>query len=66
MKITFAELLALLLIGLKLTNYIDWSWWFVLMPLFLPIVIALLIIAVAVITGSFIGMYSVIKKERYK
>lgn len=32
-------LLTLLFVGLKLTGYIDWSWWFVLMPAYiLPLV----------------------------
>lgn len=38
----FLSLLTLLFIGLKLTGYIDWSWWFVLMPAYLiPVVIVL-------------------------
>lgn len=34
MNITFLELLTILFIGLKLTNYINWSWFIVLMPLY--------------------------------
>lgn len=30
----FVGLLGLLFIALKLTGYIDWSWWYVLMPLY--------------------------------
>tara|TARA_R110000850_G_scaffold29568_1_gene81600 strand:+ start:270 stop:713 length:444 start_codon:yes stop_codon:yes gene_type:complete len=33
MKSYFAGSLAVLLIGLKLTDYIDWSWWLVTFPL---------------------------------
>ncbi len=29
--------IAILFIALKLTNYIDWSWWWVLAPLWVPI-----------------------------
>ena len=29
---SFTILLTILFIGLKLTGYIDWSWWFVLSP----------------------------------
>ncbi len=29
----FLHWLTLLFLGLKLTHYIDWSWWFVVMPL---------------------------------
>jgi len=39
----FLGLLTVLFIGLKLTDFIDWSWWFVMMPLWaLPIVIIVL------------------------
>lgn len=51
----FLGLLAILFIGLKLTGYIDWSWWWVTAPLWAPlaigVVISLLIfIAAAVIS----------------
>jgi len=29
----------LLFVALKLTKYIDWSWWFVLTPLYIPIIL---------------------------
>jgi hypothetical protein len=29
----FASILTTLFIGLKLTDYIDWSWWWILSPL---------------------------------
>lgn len=32
MKIGFVGLLTLIFITLKLTGYIDWSWWLVLLP----------------------------------
>lgn len=38
--IGFAGLLTVLFIGLKLTGYIAWSWWWVLSPLWIPICIA--------------------------
>lgn len=31
---SFFGLLTILFIGLKLTNYIAWSWWLVLLPLY--------------------------------
>jgi hypothetical protein len=34
--VSFLGLLALLFIGLKLGNVIDWSWWLVLSPLWGP------------------------------
>lgn len=45
---SFPSLLALLFIGLKLTGHIDWSWWWVLSPLWSRVLIVLLIIAAAV------------------
>ena len=44
--IDFIGLLTILLIGLKLTNHIDWSWWWVLGPLWIPIVTALAVVFV--------------------
>lgn len=32
----FVTLLGLLFIGLKLAGVIDWSWWWVLLPLWIP------------------------------
>lgn len=35
-------LLGVLFVGLKLTNYIDWSWWWVLSPFWIPFALLLL------------------------
>jgi hypothetical protein len=43
----FAGMLAVLFIGLKLTNYIDWSWWWVLSPLWIGFAMVLVILVVA-------------------
>jgi hypothetical protein len=42
--IGFAGLLTIVFITLKLTGYIDWSWVWVLAPLWIPIVLVLLFI----------------------
>ena len=42
--IGFTGLLAIVFITLKLTNYIDWSWWWVLAPLWVPFALAILFI----------------------
>jgi hypothetical protein len=34
LKVYFLYTLTILFIGLKLTHYIDWSWWFILLPLY--------------------------------
>ena len=38
-------LLAVLFIGLKLTDNIDWSWWWVLSPMWIPLLLALALVA---------------------
>lgn len=52
--IGFAGLLTVLFIGLKLTGYIDWSWWWVLSPLWISFgfVIAVLAVAGLIILGA--------------
>ncbi len=42
--IGFTGLLAIVFITLKLTNYIDWSWWWVLAPLWVPFALVILFI----------------------
>lgn len=39
--IGFAGMLTILFIGLKLTHYIDWSWLWVLSPIWLPFTVLL-------------------------
>jgi len=52
--IGFCGMLTILFIGLKLTNYIDWSWWWILSPLWIPIAAALSIVAaITLIAGIF-------------
>lgn len=40
-------LLGVLFIALKLTGYINWSWWWVLSPFWIPVEIVLLILLIA-------------------
>jgi hypothetical protein len=42
--IGFFGLLTIVFITLKLTNYIDWSWWWVLAPIWMPFAIILIFI----------------------
>jgi hypothetical protein len=37
--IGFSGALAIVLITLKLTGFIDWSWWWVLFPIWIPVLI---------------------------
>ena len=49
--ISFLGMLTILFIGLKLTNYIDWSWWWVLAPLWLPFAIGFGAVALIALVG---------------
>lgn len=42
----FLSMLTVLFIGLKLTGHIDWSWWWVLAPIWMPIALVLGVLAV--------------------
>jgi len=44
--IGFCGLLAIVFIVLRLTGYIEWSWWWVLAPLWIPTVIILVVLAI--------------------
>ena len=46
--ITFLGALQVLFIALKLTNYINWSWWLVMSPFFVPCAVMLAIAALVV------------------
>lgn len=50
--IGFCGLLTIAFIVLKLTHYIDWSWWWVASPIWLPIV-AVIAFLLACIVGIF-------------
>ena len=51
-SIGFFGLLTLIFITLKLTGYIDWSWWLVLLPLFIPVIIIFAILAIMFSLGA--------------
>jgi hypothetical protein len=44
--IGFTGMLTILFIALKLTNYVEWSWWWVLSPSWLPLALILGFVAV--------------------
>jgi len=55
--IGFSSLLLLAFIILKLTHVIDWSWWWVLAPLWIPIGIYLILLVV-------LGIVKIIVKRK--
>jgi len=48
----FCSILTLIFITLKLTDNIDWSWWWVLSPLWIPVCIVLLVALLIVAAGG--------------
>ena len=42
--IGFSGLLTVLFVGLKLTNYIDWSWWWVVSPIWVTLLVVLFVL----------------------
>lgn len=49
-------LLGVLFVALKLTGYITWSWWLVLLPFYGFIALVLAIGAIAILVGMIIGI----------
>ena len=57
--ISFVGLLTIVFITLKLTGYIDWSWWWVLSPIW----ISSAIVAVVLVVGMFcVFLYHMLKR----
>lgn len=50
--IGFSGLLTIVFIVLKLTGYIAWSWWWVLSPAWISVLVFLLILGGAVLFGA--------------
>jgi hypothetical protein len=63
--IGFAGLLTILFIGLKLTNHIDWSWLWVLSPLWIGFAIVACIAVISLlVTGFFAGLVALLNRSR--
>lgn len=60
--IGFGGLLFLVFLVLKLTHVIDWSWWWVTSPLWVPFSISVIIIA---IVGIVIFINNILDKEYF-
>jgi hypothetical protein len=59
--IGFTGLLTILFIALKLTHVIDWSWWWVLAPIWIGFALALVIFA---LVGAGFGIAALVKRAR--
>lgn len=42
-----STLLLVLFVGLKLTGYINWSWWWVLSPFWIPLIFVIVVLGIA-------------------
>ena len=62
--IGFLGLLALLFIGLRLGNVIDWQWIWVLCPLWIPIAISMIAIAIILLGAIISGCCSYLSERR--
>lgn len=45
-----STLLLVLFVGLKLTGYITWSWWWVLAPLWIPLCFSMIVLLIVCAT----------------
>ena len=52
--IGFSGLLVIVFIALKLTNVIDWSWWWVLSPIWISLLIFLFVLFISLIIANFL------------
>jgi uncharacterized membrane protein len=59
--IGFVGLLTILLIGLKLTGNIDWSWWWVFSPMWISV-----LVFVAVVSIIFLVAFAIDHRNRVK
>jgi len=59
-------MLTVLFVGLKLTHYIDWSWWWVLSPTLVPIGLLLLIVLSLALWAAGCDLLDLMEKKREK
>lgn len=62
--IDFFGLLAVLFIGLKVTGYLDWSWFWVLSPIWIPFTFVIILIAIAALALSINKVIIRVKNKR--
>lgn len=56
--ISLPTILFIVFLILKLTNNIDWSWWWVTSPLWIPFAVAVVILIICAIFYSILSSYS--------
>jgi hypothetical protein len=55
-SIGFFGLLTIVFVTLKLTNYIDWSWWWILSPLWIPVSLVIFVALITAIVLEYKGL----------
>ena len=65
-SLSFGGALFLLFLGLRLTDNIDWKWYWVAAPLWVPISIAVSIIVLTMLVAAIGGLFSGIAKGTKK
>ena len=61
--ISFCGLLTIVFIALKLTGFIDWSWWWVLAPIWIPPAFVIAICLLITLLALFIGVDTHLTKK---
>jgi len=61
--IGFCGLLAIVFITLKLCSVIDWSWWWVLCPLWIPVAILFVVLASLGVLAAGIGLVQYLRQK---
>ncbi len=51
--IGFSGLLTIAFVVLKLTNQIDWNWWWVLSPIWIPLALIVFIVLIIILFKAF-------------
>lgn len=51
-RISSCDLLGLIFITLKLCHVIDWSWWLIMLPIYVPIMLVAIISAISKYNGE--------------
>jgi len=54
--IGFSGLLTILFVGLKLTGYIDWSWWWVFSPIIISTVLTIVLVGIVLLVALLIAI----------
>jgi len=57
-------MLTVLFVGLKLTHYIDWSWWWVLSPMMIPFAFWLLLVLLLALRAAALDLRDILMEKK--